>query len=172
MKDSVTKNLQVEHLVAEELGSGYIPHHHLCNAHTSEKFDATFLSVLTSVEKEISLTEKIESSYPQLKAFYRGRKSIECALVAPCKLITPDTSAKSSIWYQSREFDIITESKGRVKLASIYQERRFTKLGKTAASVVKSIDLYNKLLEQTSKENLLVKAYQLYLNCEFILCAF
>ena len=33
-----------------------------------------------------------------------------------------------------------------VKLASMYQEKRFTKLGATTACVVKSIDLYNKLL--------------------------
>ena len=124
--DSVTKNMQVEHLVAEELGLDHIPLHYLCSAHTCEKFDEALLSVLTSVEKEISLREKLESSYPQLKAFYRGRKSIvECALVALCKLITPDTSAKSPSL--SDEFDITIESEGRVKLASIYQERRFTK---------------------------------------------
>ena len=52
------------------------------------------------------------------------------------------------------------------------QKRRFPKLGTTAACVVKSIDLYNKLLEQTSKRSLLVKACQLYLICKFVLCAF
>ena len=101
------------------------------------------MSVLTSVAKEISL---MESSNPQLKVFYRGRKSIvECALVTLCKLITPDTSAKSSSLCD--EFDINNESEGRVKLTSMYQERRFIKLGITAAFVFKSIDLYNKLLE-------------------------
>ena len=73
MSDSVTKNLQVEHLVAEVLGLDHIPSHYLCNAHTSEKFNEALLSVLTSVEKEISLREKLESSYPQLKALYRGK---------------------------------------------------------------------------------------------------
>ena len=125
---------------------------------------------MTSAEKEVSLREKLKSSYPQLKAFYRGRKSIvESALVAFCKLITSDTSAKSSSL--SHEFDFIIESEGRVKLASMYQERKSTKLGTTAAYLVKSIDLYNRLLEQTSKRNL-VKECQLYLNCEFMLCAF
>ena len=129
------------------------------------------MSVFKSVEKEISLREKLESSYPQLKAFYQRRKNIvECALVALCKLIPPNNSAKSSSL--SDEFDIIIESESREKLASMYQERRFTKLDTTAACVVKIIDLYNKLLEQTSKRNLLVKACHLYLNCEFILCAF
>ena len=135
---SVTVEHLVEHLVDEELGSDHIPPHYLCNAHTSKKFEEAFLPLLTSVEKEISLREKLESSNPQLKVFYRGRKSIvECSLVALCPLISPDTSAKSSS--SSDEFDIIIESEGRVKLASIYQKRGFTKLGTAAACVVKSI---------------------------------
>ena len=88
MTDSVTKNLQVEHLAAEELGSDHIPRHYLFSVHTSERFGEALLSVLTSVEKEISLRKKLESSNPQLKAFYGRRKIIvECALVALCKLI-------------------------------------------------------------------------------------
>ena len=51
MTDSVTKTLQVEHLVAGELGSDHNPPHYLCNDHTSEKFDEALLLVLTSVEK-------------------------------------------------------------------------------------------------------------------------
>ena len=70
MTDSVTKNLSVEHLIPEELESDHILHHYLCNAHTSKKFDKILVSVLTSVEKEILLREKSESSYSQLKAFY------------------------------------------------------------------------------------------------------
>ena len=133
--------------------------------------------VLISVEKEIPLREKLESSYPQLKAFYQGEKVLlNVFLLHFCKLIILDTSVKLSSLPD--KFNIITESEGRVKPASMHQERRFTKLGTTAACVVKSIDLYNKLLEHTSKRNLehtskgnlLVKAYQLDLNC--VLCAF
>ena len=58
------------------------------------------------------------------------------------------------------------------KLASKYQEKIFTRLSATETCVLKSIGLYIKLLELTSKKNLLAKAYQLDLNCEFILCAF
>ena len=43
MTDSVTKNIKVQHLVAEELGSDHIPPHYLCNAHTPEKFDEELL---------------------------------------------------------------------------------------------------------------------------------
>ena len=171
MTDSVTKNLKVEHLVAEMLGSKHIPRHYLCTAHTSEKFDGALLAVLATIERKISLREKLESSNPQLKSFYRGKKCIvECAFVALCKLITPDVSAKSSSL--SDEFDILIEKEGDVKLVSMYQERKFTKLGTTAACVVKSMHLYNELLQNTHRKNLLVKACRLYLDCEFIVCAF
>ena len=54
-----TENLQVEHLLAEELGSDHIPPHYLCNVYTSKKFDKALLSVLTSAQREISLRKKI-----------------------------------------------------------------------------------------------------------------
>ena len=171
MTDSVTKNLNVEQLVADTLESKHVPHHFLCTSHTSEKFDEALLSTISSIEKEISLREKLEASNPQLKSFYRGKRSIvQCALVALTKLITPDASAKSCSL--SDEFDALVERKGMVKLISLYQEMKFTKLGTTAACIINSLDLYSELLEQRHKNNLLVKACRLYLNCEFIMCAF
>ena len=74
MTHSVTKNLQMEHLVAEELSSDHVLPHYLCNAHTSKKFDKALLSVLESVEKEISLRENLESSYPQLDILPKKKK--------------------------------------------------------------------------------------------------
>ena len=53
MTDSVTKTLQVQHLVTGDLESDHIPPQYLCNAHTSEKFHEALLLVLASVEKEI-----------------------------------------------------------------------------------------------------------------------
>ena len=79
-------------------------------------------------------------------------------------------SAKSSSL--SDEFDLLIEKEGRVKLVSMYQERKFTKLGTTSACVLNSLDLYQRLLEQTARHNLLVKACRLYLSCEFIVCVF
>ena len=95
MTDSVSKNLEVEKIVADKLGSNYWPEHFLCVSHTIEKFDAMCISVLVDIEKKISLREKIESSYPELKSFFRGKQCIvQCAIVALCKLISPDTSGK------------------------------------------------------------------------------
>ena len=147
MTDSVSKNWKVEHLVAKKLNSNHIPDHYLCNAHTSEEFDKMILSVLINIENQISLREKLEASNPQLRSFYRGNTCIVvCALKAICKLISPDTSGKSSSL--SDEFDLLIEKEGKVKLISLYQERKFTKLGTTSACVVKSLELYQRLLEK------------------------
>ena len=170
MTDSVSKNLDVEKIVAGKLGSNYIPEHFLCVSHTIEKFDIMCISVLVDIEKKISLRGKIESSHPELKSFFRGKQCIvQCAIVALCKLICPDTSGKSSSL--SDEFDLLIEKQKRVKTVYMYQERRFTKLGTTAASIVDSLDLYQLLLDQTTRNNLLVKASKLYVNCEYIICA-
>ena len=39
MTDSVTKNLKIEHGVAEMLGSNHIPYYMLCKSYTCEKLD-------------------------------------------------------------------------------------------------------------------------------------
>ena len=170
MTDSVSKNLDVEKIVAGKLGSNHVPEHFLCVSHTIEKFDAMCISVLVDIENKISLRGKIESSHPELKSFFRGKQCIvQCAIVALCKLICPDTSGKSSSL--SDEFDLLIEKQKRVKTVYMYQERRFTKLGTTAASIIDSLDLYQLLLDQTTRNNLLVKASKLYLNCEYIICA-
>ena len=169
MTDSVSKNLDVEKIVAGKLGSNYAPEHFLCVSHTIEKFDAMCISVLVDIENKISLRGKIESSHPELRSFFRGKQCIvQCAIVALCKLICPDTSGKSSSL--SDELDLLIEKEKRVKTVYMYQER-FTKLGTTAASIIDSLDLYQMLLDQTTRNNLLLKASELYVNCEYIICA-
>ena len=54
MTDSVSKNLDVEKLVAGKLGSKHIPDHFLCVSHTIEKFDIMCISVLVDIEKKIT----------------------------------------------------------------------------------------------------------------------
>lgn len=53
----------------------------------------------------------------------------------------------------------------------MYQERRFTKLGTTAARIKDSWNLFEKLLDVTPQNSLLVKACKLYVSCEYIACA-
>ena len=52
---------------------------------------------------------------------------------------------------------------------SLYKERRFTKLGYSAASILHALPLLQMLLVETPKSNLLVEACRLYLECEFFL---
>ena len=51
MTDSVSKNLKIEDLIGESLGSDHRPYHLLCKSHTVEKLDATNLEVLATIEK-------------------------------------------------------------------------------------------------------------------------
>ena len=60
MTDSASKNLQVEYDVAKQLSSKHIQIHLLCKSNVCEKFDATNISALASIESKIGLQEKIE----------------------------------------------------------------------------------------------------------------
>ena len=44
MSDAVTKNMNVQTLVAEKLGSSHIPHHFLCKSYTCERMESDNLS--------------------------------------------------------------------------------------------------------------------------------
>ena len=88
------------------LGTNYMPPHFLCVSYTIEKFDIMCISVLVNIENKISLRENIESSYPELRSFFRGKPcTVQCASVALCKLICPDKSGRSSPL--SDEFDLL-----------------------------------------------------------------
>ena len=52
MTDAVSKNLRVEYLVANMLGSVHIPLHLLCKPHTCEKLDETNIQTLFEIEKK------------------------------------------------------------------------------------------------------------------------
>ena len=71
MTDAVTKNLNIEKTIAEELNSDYVPYHLLCKSHTCEKFDACNVQTLGDLEAKIKLREQIESREPPLKSYLR-----------------------------------------------------------------------------------------------------
>ena len=60
MTDSVTKNLKLEHGVAEMLGSIYLPYHTLCKSHTCEKLDEACIKALVNIETEVKYSELIK----------------------------------------------------------------------------------------------------------------
>ena len=165
MTDSVTKNLSVENLVAAKLESDHIPYHLLCNAHVVEKFDATNLEVLSGIEEKLKLRERLESINPALRPFFRGKKAIVLAgMNALLKLIAHDKSGNTISL--AEEFDILLELEGLVKHMTLYHERRFTKLGYCAASILSALPQLQQRLAETWKTNLLIEACRLYVNCE------
>ena len=168
MTDSVTKNLEVEKYVAEKLGSDHIPHHILCKAHVVEKFDETNLKVLSNIEVQLQLRQKLECLNPSLKPFFRGKKAIVLAgITALTKLITHEKSGNNA--NLAEEFDRNLEQGSLTKHISLYKERRFTKLGYSAASILQALPQITQVLMETWKSNLLTEACKLYVNCELFI---
>ena len=87
-------------------------------------------------------------------------------MIAFLKLISNEESAKPTSL--AKDFDLILEEEKVVKSFSLYKERRFSKLGYTAGALVDCIPLFQKLLEATHHNNMLVQACKLYLECEYI----
>jgi hypothetical protein len=169
MTDSVSKNLQIEIEVAKVLQSDHIPLHLLCKSHVCEKFDVTNIAALAKVEAKIGLREKIEKREPSLKSFLRQKKSIvaDVAIPALLKLVAKEGDGRTSSL--ADEFSLILEGDGVYKTYSLYRERRFAKLGYTAGAIYDCLPQFTKLLERTSKNNMLVRACRLYLECDFII---
>ena len=168
MTDSFSKNLKIEDLVAEKLGSKHIPYHLLCKSHVVEKLDASNLDVLAAFEERVKLRQRLEAINPALNPSFRGKKTIVVAGVqAILKLVSYDKSRNSSSL--AEEFDVLIEREGTVKHMPLYHERRFTKLGYSAASILQAFPLLQSLLEETWKSNLLVQGFKIYLGSELFL---
>ena len=166
MTDSVAKNLHIEELVAATLNSTHIPFHLLCVSHTCEVFDRGNLRVLKDCEEKLKLRELLVARMPALKSFLQNNKSVVLvALEAMNKLVSND-GHKSSQW---ELFDKEVCDAGKTKKHSQFQERRFAKLGYTAATILYHLAEYQGLLEKTKANNQLVQACRVYLECEFIL---
>ena len=67
------------------------------------------------------------------------------------------------------EFDFIVEREGKVKHMSLYHQRRFAKLGYSAASILNALPLLQMLLRESGKCNLLVQACRMYVQCEIFI---
>ena len=66
------------------------------------------------------------------------------------------------------EFNLALEEGGLTKSLSLYRERRFTKLGYWAGSVFDCIPIFQKILEGTTNNSLLVQACRLYVENKYI----
>jgi hypothetical protein len=170
MTDAVSKNLKVEYLVAEELQSDHVPLHLLCKAHTCEKLDDCNENTLMKLEQRLSVRTTIEKREPRLKPFIRKSKTVvKAAIQALLQLVAKGGDGKSTSL--ADEFDLVLEEDGVSKSYSLYKEKRFTKLGYTAGAIFECIPQFQKLLERTTKNNLLVRACRLYLESEYIIAS-
>ena len=114
MTDSVSKNLKIEDLIGESLGSDHRPYHLLCKSYTVEKLDATNLEVLATTETSVKKRELFESINPSLKSFFGGKKTvIEARIDAFMTLVSHDKSGKSCS--QAELFDLICEREDILK---------------------------------------------------------
>ena len=171
MSDSVTKNLHVPELVAAELKSDHIPYHLLCKAHTCEKLDESNVKTLMEIERITGLKDTIETREPRLISFTRQSKSIVCKAVINALLTIVATGADGKSVSLADEFSLILEEDHVHKKYSLYKERRFTRLGYTAASIFECLPQFQKLLDRTSKKNLLVRACRLYIESDYVRAA-
>ena len=165
MTDSVPKNLHIEDLIAATLNSNHIPFHLLCVSHTCEVFDRGNMAILKELEMKIKLREAVIARMPALKSFLTNKSVTVAALEALNKLVIND-GHKSSQWEM---FDKILQDKGKTKKHSQYLERRFAKLGYSAATVVYHLEDYEDLLHDVKSNNQLVQACRVYLQCEFVI---
>ena len=92
---------------------------------------------------------------------------VVAGIYAILKLVTHEKSGATSSL--AEEFDRIIEREGKIKYITLYHERRFTKLGYSAASILQALPLLQTLLAETWKSNLLVEACKIYLECPFFL---
>ena len=67
------------------------------------------------------------------------------------------------------EFDYNKEREAEVKHMSLYYQQRFAKLAYSAPSILAALPLPELLLLQTKKDNLLLQACRMYLECEFFI---
>ena len=168
MTDAVSKNLKVEIEVAAQLGSNHIPYHLLCKSHTCEKLDESNIQTLSIIENRIGLRKQLEQREPRLKSYLRSSKSIVAGTVikALLKLVAREGDGKTTSI--ADDFDLILEEDKVYKTYSLYKERRFSKLGYSAGSIYDCLPQFQKALERTNKNNLLIRSCRLYLESDFI----
>ena len=163
MTDSVSKNLEIENLIAATLLSDHIPLHLLCVSHTCEVFDSGNLAVLRQVELRLGIHDKIVKVMPFLKSFI-SKGLIQAVIEAIGKLISNDGHSTSLY----AEFEQVLNKVGKPKKLALYKERRFGLLGYSAAALLHHICDITETLSDTGASNQLVQACRLYLDIPYI----
>ena len=146
------------------LGSNHHPYHLLCKIHTAEALDHSNLNVLAEVEKSVKQQEIFEGINPSIKSFFRRKSALVEALL---NLIIHDKSGRSCS--QADLFDHICEQEGIPKRVSLYQQRWFAKLEKTAAALMEAKDFLTILLDEEEATNQLIEACRMDISSELFI---
>ena len=102
-----------------------------------------------------------------VKSFLRGEKSVAlCAIKSILSFVSHDKSSSST--NQAELFDYILQRENKVKHLSLYQERRFTKLGYSCASILDALPYIQMVLTETNLSNLHTEIVQLFLDNELL----
>ena len=166
--DAASKNLRIGEGVARALGSNHVPIHLLCKSHTVEGLEASHLNVLSKcLEIPLKLRSEFENMNPALRSFFRNMTVVQAGMKSILKLVTPDKNANSCSLASS--FDNLCIQNNSYKKLTLYQERRFCKLGSCANAILQSLPILKQLLSETPADNLLAQACRLYIKCEVFL---
>ena len=103
-----------------------------------------------------------------MKSFLRGKTTVvEAAITSILSLVSHDKSAHST--NQADLFDYILQREGQVKHIAMYYERRFTKLGYSAASILQSLPYLYMLLNESHLSNQHIEIVRMFLDFEFLI---
>ena len=160
--------MKIEDGIAVCLGSTYKPIHTLCKAHTVEALDRSNIAVLAKMENQIKFRQALEAMNPGVKSFLRGEKSVATsAIKIILNFVSHDKSATST--NQADLFDYVLQRENKIKHISLFQERRFTKLGYSCASILDALPFIRMVLNETHLCNQHTEIVLMFLDSELLL---
>ena len=90
-----------------------------------------------------------------------------CGIKSILNPISHDKSASST--NQADLFDFILQRENQVKRISLYQERRFTKIGYSTASILDALPYLRMLLNESYLTNQHIEIVRMFLDSEFFI---
>lgn len=142
MTDSVSKNMEIEKIIAQKLESLHIPLHLICQSHFCESLDRGVEKCLVAIDEKIGLEETVLSRMPELKSYVSHKSVTKAALDAISSLVV-DTGKPCNL-YKEWLSHLATKSK-KNKFVT-YRENRFAQTGFLAASIIHHWDDLQELL--------------------------
>ena len=113
----------------------------------------------------MGMRNSLEKISPSLRPFLRGSKTVAVAgIKCLTNLVSNEKSPSSTSLLD--EFNHIVERDHCTKSIALYHERRFTKLGYTSLVLLDALSILQKVVNETSHNNLHVQASQMYLDSQ------